>query len=177
LGELDFELLKQANIGIPTSTPSKDDSDVVGVSDELKQKFSKVIDRIWKNRVSEPFRNPVTLEEAPDYFDVIRNPMDLATIKTKIAQGSIKSKKELWQDISLIFENACTYNEQGTAMWTMSENLKEFSQKIVSEILGDDDMSDAEATAGASAVSGEGVATRGKRKPKESGILKSGDYV
>ncbi len=45
----------------------------------------------WKfvhsNKMSDPFRKPVTVKEAPDYFTVIKAPMDLGTIKKRIDQS------------------------------------------------------------------------------------------
>jgi hypothetical protein len=178
--------LKQANIDLPTGSANRaagshaaEEDHKHNIADELKLKMIKVLDRITKNRISEPFRNPVTLDEAPDYFDVIRNPMDLATIRTKVLQGLIKNRLDFVNHINLIFENAFAYNEPGTGMWKMTESVKEFAHKVISEILPQDDEVEAEASPAPTGATGaaDGVSTRGRRKSKEPTILKSGDYV
>jgi hypothetical protein len=48
----------------------------------------------------------------PDYLTVIKEPMDFATIRRKMAKYN--SKTEFVQDIELVFTNCKTYNKQGT---------------------------------------------------------------
>ncbi|TFK50878.1 hypothetical protein OE88DRAFT_1660007 [Heliocybe sulcata] len=62
------------------------------------------------NRDAEPFLKPVSRAEAPDYNDVIPNPMDLQTMLKKVKQKSYKSKKEFKDDLDLIWSNCLTYN-------------------------------------------------------------------
>ncbi|KAI9315156.1 hypothetical protein BX666DRAFT_1959745 [Dichotomocladium elegans] len=59
---------------------------------------------------SAPFLNKVTKREAPDYFDVIKNPMDLGTVTKKLKALQYKSKKEFADDLYLIYENCLAYN-------------------------------------------------------------------
>ncbi|KZT22458.1 hypothetical protein NEOLEDRAFT_1097621 [Neolentinus lepideus HHB14362 ss-1] len=62
------------------------------------------------NRDAEPFLKPVSKAEAPDYYDVIPNPMDLQTMLKKVKQKQYKSKKEFKDDLDLIWSNCFTYN-------------------------------------------------------------------
>ncbi|EPQ55264.1 hypothetical protein GLOTRDRAFT_138865 [Gloeophyllum trabeum ATCC 11539] len=62
------------------------------------------------NRDAEPFLKPVSKAEAPDYYEVIPNPMDLQTMLKKVKQKQYKSKKEFKDDLDLIWSNCFTYN-------------------------------------------------------------------
>lgn len=53
---------------------------------------------------------PVTLEEVPDYFEIISKPMDFGTIRDRLKAGDYKDVKEVVEDMSLVFENCDTYN-------------------------------------------------------------------
>ncbi|RCH96339.1 Transcriptional activator spt7, partial [Rhizopus stolonifer] len=57
-----------------------------------------------------PFLTKVSKREAPDYLDVIKEPMDLGTMTRKLKHFEYKSKKEFARDLYLIYENCLEYN-------------------------------------------------------------------
>lgn len=69
-----------------------------------------VIETALSNGSSWPFKEPVDVNLAPDYYQVVRNPMDLATMKSKNAKNQYKNLKELKDDFKLMFENCLFYN-------------------------------------------------------------------
>ncbi len=54
--------------------------------------------------------DPVALGIYPIYNQIIKNPMDLGTIKQNIDQGSYVDKDDLIRDIQLVWNNAKTFN-------------------------------------------------------------------
>ena len=66
-----------------------------------------------------PFRiavNPDALG-IPDYFDIIKNPMDMSAIKTKLDNGDYKDPWQFVDDVWLMFENAWTYNRKTSKVY------------------------------------------------------------
>ena len=61
-----------------------------------------------------------------DYFEIIEVPMDLGTIKTKLDTGGYNSSEEFESDVRLTFENATTYNSEGTVVHDMARELKKY---------------------------------------------------
>jgi chemotaxis protein histidine kinase CheA len=61
-----------------------------------------------------------------DYFKIIEVPMDLGTIKTKLDTGGYNSSEEFESDVRLTFENATTYNSEGTVVHDMARELKKY---------------------------------------------------
>ncbi|CAN6603828.1 transcriptional activator Spt7p [Trichomonascus vanleenenianus] len=59
---------------------------------------------------STAFLNKVNKRDAPNYFNVIKHPMDLNTVMKKLKGFQYKSKKEFVNDIMLIWDNCFTYN-------------------------------------------------------------------
>ncbi|OBZ89272.1 Transcriptional activator spt7, partial [Choanephora cucurbitarum] len=57
-----------------------------------------------------PFLTKVSKREAPDYLDVIKEPMDLGTMARKLKQAEYRSKKEFARDLYLIYDNCLEYN-------------------------------------------------------------------
>lgn len=64
----------------------------------------------WFCYVMQIFSKPVDPEEVPDYTQVIRNPMDFSTMKTKIDHHKYHTVKMFLDDIDLICNNALEYN-------------------------------------------------------------------
>ncbi|KAF8058681.1 hypothetical protein FPV67DRAFT_1720647 [Lyophyllum atratum] len=62
------------------------------------------------NHDAEAFIKPVSRAEAPDYYDVIPNPMDFTTMLKKVKSKQYKSKREFKDDLELIWSNCLTYN-------------------------------------------------------------------
>ncbi|KAG6907341.1 hypothetical protein DXG01_009298 [Tephrocybe rancida] len=62
------------------------------------------------NHDAEAFLKPVSKAEAPDYYDVISNPMDFATMLKKVKARQYKSKRDFKDDLELIWSNCLTYN-------------------------------------------------------------------
>jgi transcriptional activator SPT7 len=57
-----------------------------------------------------PFLNKVSKREAPDYYNFIKNPMDIGTMMKKLKMFQYKSKKEFVDDLYLIWRNCLSYN-------------------------------------------------------------------
>lgn len=58
------------------------------------------------------FLNKVAKREAPDYYEVIKTPMDLGTMLRNVKNGRYKSKAQFTRDLDLIWDNCLTYNSE-----------------------------------------------------------------
>ena len=61
---------------------------------------------------SEPFHVPVDWEDLdlPDYPNLIKNPMDLGTLKKNIDAGKYSTFEQCFKDLALIWDNCKAYN-------------------------------------------------------------------
>ena len=87
--------------------------------------LNKMLQLIGKHRWAYPFKRPVTDKEAPDYKDIITNPMDFATLKKRIETGAVADVPQLVHDLELVCDNCMTYNGKGTDYYRMAQTLKE----------------------------------------------------
>ncbi|KAF8532180.1 hypothetical protein JB92DRAFT_3104283 [Gautieria morchelliformis] len=62
------------------------------------------------NRDAEAFLKPVSKLDYPDYYELIKHPMDLATMLKHVKARKYKSKKEFAADLGLIWKNCLKYN-------------------------------------------------------------------
>lgn len=81
-----------------------------GSGGDWRTKCRKVLDIIWNNNDSTPFREPVDTIEHPDYLQIIDTPMDLMTIKEDLLGGNYQSPQNFLKDMRLVFSNSRAYN-------------------------------------------------------------------
>lgn len=76
--------------------------------------------------ISWPFLEPVdpVTMDCPNYFEIIKNPMDLSTIQNKLLNGDYETAGDFEKDIRLMFSNCFTFNPEGTAVNMMGHRLE-----------------------------------------------------
>lgn len=79
--------------------------------------------------IIEPFMKPPPKSQYPDYYMVIQNPIAMDMIKKKINREEYQSLKEFRDDIHLLCQNARTYNEDGSVLFS-DANLIEVSDAL-----------------------------------------------
>ncbi|XP_027583009.1 tyrosine-protein kinase BAZ1B [Pipra filicauda] len=89
------------------------------------QKCEEILGKLIKYRFSWPFREPVTTEEAEDYFEVISNPMDFQTMQSKCSCGNYRSVQEFLSDMKQVFSNAERYNQNGSHVLSCLEKTEQ----------------------------------------------------
>ncbi|KAF2666652.1 hypothetical protein BT63DRAFT_314226 [Microthyrium microscopicum] len=79
--------------------------------EELYEAAEKVLQELKANtEQSGPFLNRVNKRDAPDYYTIIKHPMDIGTMLKKLKNFAYKSKKEFVDDLNLIWSNCLKYN-------------------------------------------------------------------
>ena len=65
-------------------------------SDErsFEDQCSEVLEVLFTHENSWPFRKPVDKDKVRDYYDVIKKPMDLETVKEKVAMGVVQQAEQ-----------------------------------------------------------------------------------
>lgn len=86
----------------------------------------KIIKVLWKNRLCWPFQKPVDIEELgiPDYYNLVKNPMDLGTVKRKLENFEYQMGDEALTDIRLVFDNCFLYNNPQADVYSMAKDLE-----------------------------------------------------
>ncbi|RVE47330.1 hypothetical protein evm_008011 [Chilo suppressalis] len=82
---------------------------------ELRIFLRDICRKLASNRRFYKFTKPVDLEEVTDYLDIIKEPMDLETMMTKVDMHKYNCAKEFLDDIDLICANALEYNPDRTS--------------------------------------------------------------
>ncbi|CAJ0632587.1 13677_t:CDS:2 [Entrophospora sp. SA101] len=78
-----------------------------------------------------PFYEPVNAEKlgVPEYYNIIKTPMDLSMISTKLENETYTSAEDFEVDIRLMFENCYKFNPPGTEVYNMGKQLEKVFDK------------------------------------------------
>ncbi|XP_051874242.1 protein polybromo-1 isoform X7 [Pristis pectinata] len=80
--------------------------------------------------VSELFQKLPSRVQYPDYYEIIKEPIDLKMIAQRIQNAAYKSVNVMARDIELLVRNAKTYNEPGSPIFKDANTIKKiFNQK------------------------------------------------
>uniref|UniRef100_A0A8D0GEN9 Bromodomain testis-specific protein n=1 Tax=Sphenodon punctatus TaxID=8508 RepID=A0A8D0GEN9_SPHPU len=88
---------------------------------------------MWRHNFSWPFHHPVDAAalNLPDYYNIIKKPMDLSTIQKRLEHNYYTSAKECVEDFKTMFANCYLYNKPGDDIVFMAQALeKVFMQKV-----------------------------------------------
>ncbi|ORY86428.1 histone acetyltransferase GCN5 [Protomyces lactucae-debilis] len=80
-----------------------------------------------------PFVNPVSREDVPDYYEVIKEPMDLTSMEFKLENDQYESVEQFIYDAKLIFNNCRSYNNETTTYYKNSTKLEKALRDIIKE--------------------------------------------
>lgn len=135
-GEIKTEIKDEKPV-VKSETPQATVSKVprkIFKPDELRQELMPTLEKLYRqDPESLPFRQPVDPQvlAIPDYFDIIKKPMDLSTIKRKLDTGQYKDPWEYCDDVWLMFDNAWLYNRKTSRVYKYCTKLAEvFEQEI-----------------------------------------------
>ncbi|XP_067125619.1 bromodomain-containing protein 3-like isoform X3 [Centruroides vittatus] len=104
---------------IPTNKPHRN-------TNQLQFFLKVVIKAIWKHQFAWPFYEPVDAVKLniPDYHKIIKQPMDLGTIKKRLENCWYYSATECIEDFKTMFTNCYIYNRPGEDVVLMAQTLE-----------------------------------------------------
>ena len=109
-----------------------------GLSREESKACGEVLKKMMSQKESWPFLQPVDAIAlgVPDYYKVVKNPMDLATAGTKLRSGHYNSVEEFVADLKLIFTNCLSFNAPDTPVYEAGARMLQTLEKSCASKLG-----------------------------------------
>ncbi|WVQ96010.1 hypothetical protein IAU59_003110 [Kwoniella sp. CBS 9459] len=107
-----------------------------GLSDSDFKAITIALKKLLAHKMSHFFLQPVdpVRDGAPDYTAIIKEPMDLSTIRAKLDNGMYASRQDFVADVKLIISNCMTYNVAHTSPVRKSgEALEKFFNSLWSK--------------------------------------------
>jgi len=131
-GLADAASLSSVGPGVPESSGILLQGNVVGerrdqppTRPHLHAFFLKAWQEMSQHKDAWPFLAPVDANEVPDYYNVIKDPMDLETIRKRVEAGDYYRSLEMFvADFRTIFRNCRYYNAPETVYFKAAEALE-----------------------------------------------------
>eukprot|EP00210_Caulerpa_lentillifera_P002199 g2113.t1 len=125
--------LKRNNTGLGLTDRSKGNkrakTETPVTLDEIFNECRKLLNQLKRNKLSEPFSSPVDPVElnCPDYFTIVKHPMDFKTIANKLRAKNRRynSPLEFRDDMRIVFKNCMLYNPVGNQIRVMGDRLSD----------------------------------------------------
>ncbi|KAL3871462.1 hypothetical protein ACJMK2_039458 [Sinanodonta woodiana] len=103
------------------------------LTNQLQYLNKVVMKAVWRHQFAWPFHQPVDADKLglPDYYTIIKHPMDLGTIKKRLETNYYQTAKECIQDFNQMFTNCYIYNKPGEDIVLMAQTLEKlFLNKV-----------------------------------------------
>uniref|UniRef100_A0A3B1J7Y0 Nucleosome-remodeling factor subunit BPTF n=1 Tax=Astyanax mexicanus TaxID=7994 RepID=A0A3B1J7Y0_ASTMX len=86
----------------------------------------RILRSLQAHKMAWPFLEPVDPEDAPDYYGVIKEPMDLSTMEERLLKHHYSKLTEYVADMTKIFDNCRYYNPSDSSFYQCAEVLETF---------------------------------------------------
>ncbi|XP_035706567.1 nucleosome-remodeling factor subunit NURF301 isoform X3 [Folsomia candida] len=101
------------------------------LSNEHYVEISKTLRQIQSHKSSYPFMNPVNAADVPNYYKVIKEPMDLKTIALRVEEKMYTKLLDFVADLAKIVDNYRFFNPPESQIYKAGHVLEKFcSQKM-----------------------------------------------
>lgn len=125
---------RKASKGAPARDVTTRDAIPLGESEV--ESLKKLVKSLQTHKMAWPFRIPVSAADVPGYYEVIKEPMDLTTLATKLKMHQYKTLGEFVKDVNKIFNNCRYYNPSDSPFFQCAEVLEAFFVQKLKEFKG-----------------------------------------
>lgn len=95
--------------------------------------FEEIAFNLMRFDKSRIFIAPVKREQVPDYYDVVKDPMDLETMRSKAKRGEYTSAKAFKDDMDLLVRNAQIYNGPVHEISQQAQQIHDEGMRLMKE--------------------------------------------
>ena len=109
------------------------------IYDSWEKAAKRLMNTLWKHNNAWIFHEPVDAEKLgiPDYFDIVKQPMDLGTVKQRLQSNYYTSMQQFLNEVQLIFDNCILYNGESSQVSIMCKNVRDEYYKLYENLFID----------------------------------------
>lgn len=138
----------------------------------------RYIDDTTSRNLAEIFMVLPTRKELPDYYQIIKHPVDIRKIRERINSHKYRSLDDLEEDFILMCKNAQTYNIEGSIIYEDSIKLQSIFTHARQKLLAGEELQSAHSAVPEPEVeSDKDVGSEGEEEDDEEGDGEEGESV
>ena len=106
------------------------------IFDQWEKAAQRLLTTLQRNQKAYIFAHPVNYEELriPDYPNIVKNPMDFHTIKTKLKEHKYARIQDFMDDMELVFYNCRLYNGTESDVGRLGVEIAEEYRTIAEQL-------------------------------------------
>ncbi|CAO2656049.1 Nn.00g048520.m01.CDS01 [Neocucurbitaria sp. VM-36] len=137
---------------VPTTETAESAGATSTVTAQEWESMSNFLKNVYDYRIEDGydptklFQRKVNKRAVPDYYDIIKEPMALSTIKSKVTQKEYKNFSEFVRDLALIPHNAQVYNRQDSQAYVDALEVKKVIERELKRLVDEKVITEAVAT-------------------------------
>lgn len=126
---------------IPSTETNQGDGATATVTDEEWKAMQTVLNSVYAYRHKDGydptkiFQRKVNKRAVPDYYNIIKEPMALSTIKAKINAREYRNFSEFVRDFALVPHNAQVYNRPESEAYQNALDVRAFLEKELKKLV------------------------------------------
>ncbi|XP_071961217.1 peregrin-like [Antedon mediterranea] len=93
--------------------------------------LTSTLTQLQERDIHSIFAEPVTVEEAPDYYDVIKKPMDFRSMHKKLDGHKYRSVTDLESDFEQMIDNCMLYNGKETVFYRDAVKMRDQGGAVI----------------------------------------------
>ena len=132
----DCEMYAHQDVGLDGSSPvvkkPGDISTIMIAAPEIRKRCNKLLDLLSNTEGANVFCSPVPRDLYPEYYEEILEPMDLGTVKKKLAKG-YRTVEDFAVDVRLTLHNCMTFNDPGAEISLLAARMRAKFERLLEE--------------------------------------------
>ncbi|XP_071108199.1 nucleosome-remodeling factor subunit BPTF-like [Haliotis cracherodii] len=96
------------------------------LTDKEYENLRRLLRSLQSHKMAWPFLEPVDPKDVPDYYLVVKDPMDLSTVEKRLNARLYQKLSDFVKDVTKIFDNCRFYNPSDSPFYQCAEVLETF---------------------------------------------------
>ncbi|KAG8924226.1 histone acetyltransferase [Tulasnella sp. 417] len=93
--------------------------------------MARLLHDLQNHALAWPFLRPVSEADVPDYYNVIKKPMDFSTMEDKLEHNKYPTFNDFVEDANLVFSNCKKYNNEHSVYARNATKMEKFLKEWV----------------------------------------------
>lgn len=99
----------------------------------MRAKWREITESLLNRELGKVFKDPVdpVEDDLPDYYQIVKNPIDLTTVLTRVNSGYYRSTAEWIAEVNRVFDNAILYNGNDSYTTDVARVMKQIFERLL----------------------------------------------